>query len=55
MRSIHVRPYGDKWAVSEETRIESFLHDLAHYGVGVAIHNVCWLWVHRNDKHVRCA
>ncbi len=30
-----------------------FVLQTASYGFRVALHNVVWLWVHREDKHVR--
>lgn len=50
---IVVRPCHDKWQYGWESGWLTFWRDLVRSGLGAALHNQIWLWVHRRDRHVR--
>lgn len=48
-----VRPHPQGWSWAWESGWQSFWRDLQRHGLGVALHNMAWQWVHRHDRHVR--
>ena len=52
-RSIHVCKVPGGWLIEHRTLSQAFWWDLCHYGLGIAAHNMLWVWVHRHDRWVR--
>lgn len=53
MRRIAVRLHPQGWSWAWESGWQSFWRDLTRHGLGVALHNMVWQWMHRHDRHVR--
>lgn len=53
MKRIAVRQQNGGWMVTYESGWQSFWRDLTRHGLGVALHNMVWQWMHRHDAHVR--